>query len=354
MDPSAARAARHDRLGEVDLAVEAWRSATEASPRDLGAFTRLVASLQRAGRLGEAHDLAARLVAAAPGAASTHATLSRARTLVGDAAGAAAAMADAARLAPDSVALQRAAAQAARRAFRAPERDAGVLSLIDRHVARHGWAVLGGPFAGLELAPPADARWGPLLWGIHEAELHPSIESLVASGPAWVVNIGGAEGYYAVGLARRLPRARVLAYESDPTRQATLAGTAARNGVAERVEIRGLCTVAGLAAELPAGACVVCDCEGAELWLLRPDRVPALRGCSVLVELHDFLFAGITGILQRRFGATHDVTLIDAVDDRPAPPDPRGLPDADIQRLLAEHRPRGMQWAWMRPRAPGG
>jgi hypothetical protein len=345
------RAERHDERGEVDAAVAAWREATSDQPRDLAAHLCLVESLHRAGQLGEALDLARRLVAAAPGAAATHAVLSRARGLAGDATGAAESMAMAAHREPQSAPLRQAARRAARRAASAPEDDATVLALVAAHAERHGWGVLDGPFRGLQLVPPADARWGPLLWGIHEAELHPTVEEIVASEPSSVVNIGGAEGYYAVGLARRLPAATVVAFESDVTRRGTLAATAERNGVAHQVDVQGLCTVETLAAHLRPGAALVSDCEGAELWLLRPDRVPALRHCSMLIELHDFMFARISTLLARRFEATHDVTLIDAVDDRALPSDRRGLAPEDARRLLAEHRPRGMQWAWLRPRS---
>ena len=53
----------------------------------------------------------------------------------------------------------------------------------------------------------------PKLLGIYERELAPYIERAVAWQPRLVVELGAAEGYYAVGMARRLPRAHVVAFE---------------------------------------------------------------------------------------------------------------------------------------------
>src|SRR2546425_613282 len=79
-----------------------------------------------------------------------------------------------------------------------------------RRVRRQGrrFGVLFGPFAGMRLV--AETAFLPELLGIWEQELHPVIEGLIAADPDLVVNVGGANGYYAVGLARRIPRAAVV------------------------------------------------------------------------------------------------------------------------------------------------
>jgi hypothetical protein len=43
--------------------------------------------------------------------------------------------------------------------------------------------------------------------GCYEHELHGEIEQLVTRGFDAVLNIGCGEGYYAIGLARRMPTA---------------------------------------------------------------------------------------------------------------------------------------------------
>ena len=65
--------------------------------------------------------------------------------------------------------------------------------------------MLAGPFAGRALPARASSRAcsfsGPYQVGSFELELYPVIERIVAAQPEFVVNVGGAEGYYAVGLA---------------------------------------------------------------------------------------------------------------------------------------------------------
>jgi hypothetical protein len=173
--------------------------------------------------------------------------------------------------------------------------------------------ILHGPFAGMRY----DARAYcsailPKFLGTYELEIAPAIEAVAAGDCDAIVDIGAAEGYYAVGLALRVPAARLVAFEMYPPARALLGRLARRNGVAERVAIRGECTIEALAealdgAERPA---VVCDCEGAEDVLLDPGRVPALRRAIVLVESHEGMVAGVNDRLRDRFEASHDVTLI--------------------------------------------
>jgi hypothetical protein len=79
--------------------------------------------------------------------------------------------------------------------------------------------VLLGPFADLRYpfaSLPRQLFLGPLQVGSYESELHETVEGIVAREPQVLVNVGAAEGYYAVGLARRLAELEVIAYEADP------------------------------------------------------------------------------------------------------------------------------------------
>jgi hypothetical protein len=70
--------------------------------------------------------------------------------------------------------------------------------------------------------------------------LHPALASFISRKPHQIVNIGCAEGYYAVGLAWRLPNAKVDAFRSDPRAREFCAELARLNGVEARVRIYGL------------------------------------------------------------------------------------------------------------------
>src|SRR6185503_17662417 len=76
--------------------------------------------------------------------------------------------------------------------------------------------VAGGLFAGMRLLSRAsEGCLIPKLLGCYEAPLQPQLRRLIAAGYDVVLNVGCAEGYYAVGLARLLPSAAVLAFDID-------------------------------------------------------------------------------------------------------------------------------------------
>ena len=236
-------------------------------------------------------------------------------------------------------------------------RLAAVTRVNRAFVAQHGLTVLGGPFAGMAFVPRADEGvLLPQLIGAYEAELHAVLGRVLRAGYTTVINVGCAEGYYAVGLARRLPGARILAFDLDPGAQRRCAELARRNGVADRVTVSGACDVDRLGQLLPAGAFLLVDCEGCEKELLRPERLPTLRRCDLLVELHDFLDRTITSTIVSRFAATHDITLIRGTGREPAHyPVLASLAPRDRRRALDELRPERMTWAFItRKRAPGG
>jgi ribosomal protein L11 methylase PrmA len=188
----------------------------------------------------------------------------------------------------------------------------------------------------------------PKLLGCYEVELQEVLERALQTPYQEVIDIGSAEGYYAVGLALRLPLARVHAFEMDPLRQRLCAEMAQANGVAERVLIAGACDGEKLAALTSGHPLVVCDCEGYELELLQPDLISGLKHCDLLVELHDSANPIISSTIMARFAPTHDVTLIKSAEMDPATyPVLASLSAKDQQVAVNEERPAGMQWVFL-------
>ncbi len=92
-----------------------------------------------------------------------------------------------------------------------------------------------------------------------------------------VIDIGAAEGYYAVGFACRRPDTSIIAFEMEPDGQKACAEMARRNGLGHRVTVLGECNPPALARTIAEGiSLIVCDCEGAEDAILVPAKVPAL------------------------------------------------------------------------------
>jgi hypothetical protein len=229
--------------------------------------------------------------------------------------------------------------------------------VIGKIIAESGVYVRRGPFAGMLFWPvgrPGSWAGGqaPSLLGLYELELHEVLEAVIARKPRLVVDIGAAEGYYAVGMALRLPEARVLAFDIDPMGRHLCEASARINGVADRMVVAGECTTETLRTLTSEPAFVMLDCEGAELDLLRPDLVSGLGLCEILVELHDVFRPGLSDELLPRFSRTHDIRLIDTVPRVPGQYRDLGfLTDAEQAIALDERRPRPMRWAHMTPRA---
>lgn len=133
-----------------------------------------------------------------------------------------------------------------------------------------------------------EALWLRKLIGSYEIELHPWIETICRYNYSVIINIGTAEGFYCVGLARRLPTARIIGFEMDKTARAACEALAIANNVADRVVLKGICNNAEMEILDLSGnrVLVVADCEGSEYSLLQPKNLTALKSCDLLVELH--------------------------------------------------------------------
>ena len=89
--------------------------------------------------------------------------------------------------------------------------------LIQNTLISHaGTSIRRGPFSGMELLEKsAEGCHVAKLLGTYEQPLHEHIDWVVKQPYRKIINIGCAEGYYAVGLAMRMQEAKVLAFDID-------------------------------------------------------------------------------------------------------------------------------------------
>jgi hypothetical protein len=216
-----------------------------------------------------------------------------------------------------------------------------------------------GPFRGMKpIAAAYCSEFLPKLVGTYEREIAPAVEAICAAGCDRIIDIGAAEGYYAVGMAMRNPDAVVIAFEMNPSARYYLRQLAERNHVSDRLQIQGTCNLTSLAVSLEGArhSALICDCEGAEDLLLDPARIEPLRHSYILVETHDGLatdsgvLAGIGRRLHERFGATHAIETIDSQprsgEDLPAGTQ---LSPEESAEAMNEGRPWA-RWLFMTPR----
>ena len=229
-----------------------------------------------------------------------------------------------------------------------------------RYIRSTGYIIQGGPFRGLRYIRRAFcSALAPKLAGTYERELSSSIAEMLACNPDLFVDIGAAEGYYAVGAAFSNWSPRIVAYESNADARAALRELGSLNNVpSDRIELRGLCTPGDLdqllaSANRPA---IIMDVEGFEALLLDPLRLPQLVRTHILVEHHDFLLHGLCAEICCRMEATHSCTTIEQQErsaDELVCNDTvvRLMPAAVRRRVLRENRPFWNHgWLWFTPR----
>lgn len=199
-----------------------------------------------------------------------------------------------------------------------------------------------GPFAGLSFKSNRAHLSAAMMLGSYESALHPHIETAVDRRPDVVLNPGCASGYYAVGLARRLPLTRVVAWDLDVEARSRCARLAEENGVSGRVEIRGQFHGDEVEEFKGETALLVCDIDGDELVALQPDRFPTLAQFDLIAEMHEVFDPAITETIGRRFEDTHHVDVIREWDHPPNDVPPYLEPLGAIERFIALEG--GLRW----------
>ena len=218
--------------------------------------------------------------------------------------------------------------------------------------------VLSGPFMGmhLSLTPVSSRNLLGYLLGTQEIELHDVVRRVIARGYPRIINVGAADGYYAIGLLRQMPRTKVTAFEGALEHHAGLLRTAVLNGVAGRFTLKGFCHPDDLGAELaelPGPTLVLADIEGGELDMLDLINVPRLSYADILVETHDAFVPDCTKKLKARFSGTHNFEQIVArprsLADFPAaiiPELSKFMPGTAVE-LMNERRTGTQMWLYL-------
>jgi hypothetical protein len=171
--------------------------------------------------------------------------------------------------------------------------------------------VLAGPFQGLKYGYESiGSKLYPKILGTYELELHSTVQEIAESKYDQIINVGAAEGYYAIGFAFKMPRVSVIAFETTPSGQKLIKSLAELNGVTSRLAIKGECTPRNLHEFLSEKSCIVMDVEGAEKLLLNPQNGLAILNSDILVEVHEHLVPGIQNQLRSWFNKTHEIKEI--------------------------------------------
>jgi len=230
------------------------------------------------------------------------------------------------------------------------ERRAELTNLVYH---RTGGNVYQGPFEGMKILHKfswGDGDCASKLLGLYECELFEGVEQVIDQQPDMILNIGCAEGYYGIGLAKRTGATTVL-FDVNETAINIARENARANGV-NRIMFSTACAVEQYRAFLinPQKPFIFMDCEGAEEDILDLEKIPELAKTTVMVESHDCNRPGLTDKLIARFSDTHDIKVIKQGNKNPYLKIIDDLDDYDKMLLCVEARPSTMFWLHMTPK----
>ena len=214
-----------------------------------------------------------------------------------------------------------------------------------------------GPFRGMRY--PTTKSVGsalvPKILGSYESELHSIVDRICGQDYSDIVDIGCAEGYYAVGLAMRLRNANIYAYDTNRDAIRLCKQMARLNNVLDRFTTGEFCDSNTLRS-IPLGkkALIVSDCEGYEKALFSGETASHLANHELLIEIHDFIDIEISSTIRQAFQDTHRITVVQSIDDiaKARLYDYKELHNYDLsarKALLAEGRLSIMEWFYIVP-----
>ncbi|MDB4161169.1 50S ribosomal protein L11 methyltransferase [Bacteroidia bacterium] len=218
--------------------------------------------------------------------------------------------------------------------------------------------VLNGPFKGMKY-PNMTSKGStlyPKLLGSYESELHGILHEFKQIKYSQILDIGCAEGYFAVGMALQFQCDKLYAYDLDKTAIEACKEMAKLNGVASKIETNlGIDAVALASFRFTGKSLILCDCEGFEKELFSKENIQNLAQCDLIIETHDLFDIEISTYLIHLFSKTHTVETILSTDDIIKALDSSHIELANMslgqkKNILAEERPAIMKWLICRPK----
>jgi hypothetical protein len=227
-------------------------------------------------------------------------------------------------------------------------RNLGVPADNEAFVASYGNTILGGPFQGMNYpALELGVRPAvPYLVGCVERELHAALQIALARSYDCVLNIGCAEGYYAVGLAW-LKKTPVYAFDPEFRERSYCRSLARANHVDHLVSVKPWFSLHEMKQFASQRCLVICDCEGYEANLFNSESKSYTARWDLIVELHG---PEAESQVPEVLSQTHLTTLIVA--------EPRRVEDYPILQgviqnpsaAISENRPTPSYWLWAESR----
>ena len=223
--------------------------------------------------------------------------------------------------------------------------------------SRTNGEVYQGPFKGMKILPKFN--WGDgdtlgKLLGLYENELFQALDYEIAiRKPRYIINVGCAEGFYGLGMARALPNSTAVLIDIEAKSIEIARENAQVNGL-NNVHFFAASNIDIINSYLSKNeeTFIFMDAEGAEYDLLDPTKLVNLDKTTIAVEVHDT--NRIFNALVERFKDTHDIHMIKQGAKNPYLDIIADLDDYDKMILCCEGRGTTMYWFYMQPKENEG
>lgn len=219
-----------------------------------------------------------------------------------------------------------------------------------------------GPLKGLKMS--RSPYWGlsdlgSILLGTYESEILDYIfNNFTISGRRTFIDIGAADGYYAIGLLKSGRVDRSICFEIEEKGRKKIIENHSLNGENGEILVFGDCLDGFESKILESGvdlndSIVLVDIEGLEFSLLNEERILFLKNSIVLVEVHNWTenFMEKYEKFLRDASVFFDIEMIQRRDrEINSIPELRSFTDDNRLLALSEHRPCLMRFLVLIPK----
>lgn len=217
-----------------------------------------------------------------------------------------------------------------------------------------------GPFTGLHLN--RETWWGKLdlgsqCLGLYEKELLDFIETLPDDRFSHFIDIGAADGYYAIGMLVSKKINHCICFEQSEKGQQTILTNWQRNQAPGKLKILGEANELSLSSLRPEElqrSLVLIDIEGFEFELLSKAFLAKLQACTIIIEVHNWVENFLEKYAQLLRNAHHffDIEMVERIDRTTSHlPELRDMTDDNRLLFTSERRPCMMRFLKLTPKA---
>lgn len=217
--------------------------------------------------------------------------------------------------------------------------------------------VQNGPFKGMIY--DCENYWGnlnPKLLGSYESELFKIIHKLLKINFDNIINVGSAEGYYAIGFALKSNVNDIIAVDPFRGSKKEMFSLVIKNKIKKNIKFKFWTSNKRLSRWIKENTLILMDCEGSEAGYLKNNLSTNFHKAYILCEIHDFSDHPNIGFdLIKRFEKTHHIEIIRQEKRQLEKYSKAGnFSKEQLINILNEQRSKGNYWIFFEPHLSHG